>query len=65
MQFLENALGVRKELLEIEATGDAVRAERWFRQYSGVPPELAMALASVSDIAVDIDPIFPFPDRVR
>lgn len=54
-----------KELLEIEATGDAMRAERWFRQYSGVPPELAKALASVSDIPVDIDPIFPFPDRVR
>ena len=50
-----------KELLEIEATGDAVRAERWFRQYSGVPPELAKALASVSDIPVDIDPVFPFP----
>ncbi len=54
-----------KELLEIEATGEAARAERWFKQYSGVPPELAKALASVSDIPVDIDPIFSFPDSVR
>lgn len=54
-----------KELLEIEATGDAARAERWFKQYSGVPPELSKALASVSDIPVDIDPVFSFPDKVR
>jgi hypothetical protein len=54
-----------KELLEIEATGDAARAERWFKQYSAAPPELAKALASVGDIPVDIDPIFSFPDRPR
>jgi hypothetical protein len=54
-----------KELLEIEANGDAVRAERWFKRYSGVPPELAKVLAAVSDIPVDIDPIFSFPDRPR
>lgn len=54
-----------KELLEIEAAGDAARAERWFRQYSRVAPELSKALASVSDIPVDIDPIFSFPDRIR
>lgn len=54
-----------KELLEIEATGDAPRAERWFAQYRAVPPELEKALRSLGGIPVDIDPIFAFPDRVE
>jgi hypothetical protein len=54
-----------KELLEIEAAGDAARAERWFRQYRGVPPELDLALRSIEDIPVDIDPVFSFRDRVE
>jgi hypothetical protein len=52
-----------KELLEIEAAGDAARAERWFSQYRGVPPELDQALRSIDDIPVDIDPVFSFRDE--
>jgi len=52
-----------KELLEIEAAGDAARAQRWFSQYRGVPPELDQALRSIDDIPVDIDPVFSFPDQ--
>jgi hypothetical protein len=52
-----------KELLEIEAAGDAARAERWFSQYRGVPPELDQALRSIDQIPVDIDPVFSFPDE--
>ncbi len=54
-----------KELLEIEATGDAARAQRWFHQYSAVPPALEQALHSVEDIPVDLDPVFAFPDKVE
>jgi hypothetical protein len=54
-----------KELLEIEATGDAARAQRWFHQYSAVPPALEQALHSIDDIPVDLDPVFSFPDKVE
>lgn len=54
-----------KELLEIEATGDRARAEKWFAQHGAVPPHLEKALASITDIPVDIEPLFDFPDNVR
>ena len=54
-----------KELLEIEATGDRGRAERWLARYDKMPGDLQEALASVNDIPVDIDPIFSFKDDVR
>ncbi len=54
-----------KELLEIEATGDRARGEKWFAQHSTVPPHLEKALASITDIPVDIDPLFGFPDNLR
>jgi Peptidase family M49 len=54
-----------KELLEQEATGDRARAEAWFAKYGMVPPELAMSLTAASDVPVDIDPIFPFPEPMR
>jgi len=54
-----------KELLEIEATGDAARAERWFAEYRDAPPDLAKALGSITDIPVDVDPVFSFPDRLE
>ena len=50
-----------KELLAIEATGDRVRAERWFAKYDRMPQELADALAQVKDVPVDVDPEFDFP----
>jgi hypothetical protein len=49
-----------KELLEIEATGDRERAEKWFAKYSTVAPELTKALDSAKNVPVDIDPVFTF-----
>jgi hypothetical protein len=54
-----------KELLEIEAAGDRSRAEAWFAKYDREPAELKTALASTTDIPVDINPQFSFPDRVQ
>jgi hypothetical protein len=54
-----------KELLEIEATGDRARAEAWFAKYDTMPASLKQALAKVSDIPVDIQPIFSFAQTVE
>jgi Peptidase family M49 len=54
-----------KELLEIEATGDRSRAEKWFKKYGMMPEELKTSLKAASDVPVDIDPVFSFPQRVR
>src|SRR5271166_1979400 len=54
-----------KELLEIEATGDRVRAENWFKKYDTMPEELKASLQAASDVPVDIDPVFSFGERVR
>jgi hypothetical protein len=54
-----------KELLEIEATGDRSRAENWFKKYGTMPEELKASLKAVSDVPVDIDPVFSFAERVR
>jgi hypothetical protein len=54
-----------RELLEIEATGDAARAAKWFAQYQALPPGTAKALEAAAGVPVDIDPIFAFPDLPR
>jgi hypothetical protein len=54
-----------KELLEMEATGDRARAEAWFAKYDREPQELKTALAGTTDIPVDVNPVFSFPDRVE
>jgi hypothetical protein len=54
-----------RELLEIEAAGDRMRAENWFNRYDKMPPELAAALAGVKDVPVDIDPVFAYPETVH
>ena len=54
-----------QELLEIEATGDAARAQRWFAAYQALPPELDGALKAAADLPVDIDPVFSFQDEPR
>ncbi len=59
------AARLAKELLEIEATGDAARAERWFAEYRALPPELDNALKTAADLPVDLDPVFSFPDTPR
>jgi hypothetical protein len=55
--------GLAKELLEIEATGDRARAEKWFTKYGTMPAQLKTALAATSDIPVDIAPVFSFADE--
>ena len=54
-----------KELLEMEATGDRARTEAWFTKYDRMPAELKTALASTTNIPVDINPIFSFKDDVQ
>jgi hypothetical protein len=54
-----------KELLEIEATGDRSRAENWFKKYDTMPEELKASLQAASDVPVDIDPVYAFPERAK
>ena len=54
-----------KELLEIEATGDRGRAERWFAKYDKMPASLEAALAKTGSVPIDIDPVSAFPDVIR
>ena len=61
----EAIAALAKELLEQEATGDRARVEAWFAKYGTLPPDLAKALETVSDVPVDVDPISSFPEPVR
>jgi len=54
-----------KELLEIEATGDRMRAENWFSRYDQMSAQLRSALNQASEVPVDIDPVFSFKDVIR
>jgi len=54
-----------KELLEQEATGDRARAEAWFKKYDTMPAALSSALAAASDVPIDVDPVFSFPDVIK
>jgi Peptidase family M49 len=54
-----------QELLEIEATGDRARAEALLAKYDKMPPQLGAKLKSFTDIPVDVDPVFSFPDKVE
>jgi hypothetical protein len=54
-----------KELLEQEATGDRARSEAWFTKYAVLPPELQAAPGKVSDIPVDVEPIYSFEEAIR
>ncbi len=54
-----------RELLEMEATGDRARVEAWFKKYDRMPEDLAKSLAAASDIPVDVDPVFSFPEPIR
>jgi hypothetical protein len=54
-----------KELLEQEATGDRARTEAWFAKYDKMPKALSDALAAASDVPIDVDPIFSFPETVQ
>ena len=54
-----------KELLEIEATGDRSRGEKWFAKYDQMPASLKAALAKAGSVPVDLDPVTAFGDEVR
>jgi hypothetical protein len=54
-----------KELLEIEATGDRARAEKWFAKYDIMPEELKISLKLAADVPVDIEPVFSFKEAAR
>lgn len=57
--------GLSKELLEIEATGDRQRAEKWFAKYGTASEDLQRSLKAAFDIPIDVDPVFSFPSKVR
>jgi hypothetical protein len=54
-----------KQLLEMEATGDRDRVEKWFLKYDSMPDELRQVLLKTSDIPVDTDPVFSFKLTVK
>jgi|GraSoiStandDraft_46_1057282.scaffolds.fasta_scaffold11575_3 hypothetical protein len=54
-----------KELLETEATGDRDRAEKWFAKYDKMPTDLKTSMDHVSNVPVDIEPMYSFKDTVR
>ncbi|HEU0369121.1 MAG TPA: hypothetical protein VFR42_07930 [Candidatus Acidoferrum sp.] len=54
-----------KELLEQEATGDGARTAAWFAKYAVLPDHLQRAFEQISDIPVDIQPIYSFSEDVR
>jgi hypothetical protein len=54
-----------KELLEIEATGDRARAEKWFKKYDVMPVTLVAALKKASKVPVDVDPVFAFKEKLE
>jgi hypothetical protein len=57
--------GLAKELLEQEASGDRARTAAWFRKYAVLPDHLNKALQQVSDIPVDIQPVYSFAPDIR
>jgi hypothetical protein len=54
-----------KELLEIEATGDRGRAERWFAKYGTMPADLTKVMETTKDIPVDVSPVYSFADNLK
>ena len=54
-----------KELLEIEATGDRERSEKWFVRYGSYSEQLTKSLDSAKSVPVDIDPLFSFPRKLQ
>ena len=54
-----------KELLQQEASGDRARAEAWFKKYDVMPAELQSALKAASNLPVDLDPVYSFPEPVE
>jgi len=58
-KFREGVKSLSTELLTIEATGDFNRANALLEKYGKVTPEIESVNAKLSDIPVDITPVFP------
>jgi Peptidase family M49 len=57
-RFREAIRSLANELLMIEATGDYARSERLLEKYGRSTPEIESVIARLSDIPVDIAPLF-------
>ncbi len=53
------------QLLVFEDQGDRAGTEAWMTKYDRIPEALKKALAGTSQIPVDVDPVFSFPDDVK
>ena len=58
-KFREGVQSLATELLTIEATGDFNRANALLEKYGRSTPEMQGVIAKLSDIPVDIWPVFP------
>jgi Peptidase family M49 len=58
-KFREGVQSLATELLTIEATGDFNRANALLEKYGRSTPEMQSVIAKLSDIPVDIWPVFP------
>ena len=54
-----------RELLQQEATGDRGRSDAWFNKYAVLPSGLQAALEKVTDIPVDVEPMYSFQENIR
>jgi hypothetical protein len=57
-KFREAIRSLAAELLEIEATGDLSRAQKLLDRYGKATPEIRSTIARLSDIPVDIEPVY-------
>jgi hypothetical protein len=57
--FLDAFRGLATEILMIQARGDYPGAQRLVERYGAVHPAMRAALDSLTDIPVDIDPVYP------
>jgi len=57
-RFREAVRSLASELLTIEATGDYARAEALLGKYGTLTPEISGTIAKLTDIPVDITPVF-------
>jgi hypothetical protein len=58
-RYREGIQSLATELLTIEATGDFARAQRLLDKYGVSTPEIESVTARLTDIPVDITPVFP------
>jgi len=57
-KYREGIKSLATELLTIEATGDFARAQKLLDKYGVSTPEMKSVIAKLSDIPVDINPVF-------